>query len=214
MHWEWRGFGDLSDGFLEGFERLAFARDWQEVTDTYFLLPTSDLNLKCRDGAEDGLKLKRRLRRSGELELWTERLEDMRAFPLSDLELASLARGAGLRLPPLAERVLDRDAAVEALSRAQPRPGVVRVRKVRETHRLWEGARGVLVELAEITSPVRTRSLCVQSACDLEEQGPAEVRAAEELVRRALEALAVSREALRPSSYADAVRAWASPRER
>jgi hypothetical protein len=208
MHWEWRGFGTPSSGFLERYEALPLARDWQGVQDTYFCLPSADVNLKLRDGAEDGLKLKRRLRRSGEFELWTERLEDILLFPATAEEVGALAREAGLWLPEAPQDPLDRDTVVALLSRARPRPDVVVVRKSRETHRLWEGEAGVLVELAEVRAPCAIHAVGIQNAADLEDADDTEIEAAEALVRRAFQALGLASEGLEAHSYVSIARTW------
>src|SRR5690242_11666093 len=104
-HWEWRGFGTVSPPFLERFENLPapFGRLRQRVVDEYLCIPGVEVNLKFRQGTtwQDGLKFKRFQRRSGELEKWTESMEEIFPFPLSDRAWALLL--AELKIPGAAQ---------------------------------------------------------------------------------------------------------------
>ena len=74
-HWEWRGFGHAEEGFRREFERLPlkYSTPWEETTDEYVWFPGGSINVKLRSGgSQEGLKLKRFLETSGDLELWLE----------------------------------------------------------------------------------------------------------------------------------------------
>src|SRR5262245_7026559 len=87
-HWEWRGFGSLSPKFMSRFDRMhaPFGRSTQHVVDEYLWIPGVEVNLKFRQGTiwQDGLKFKRFHERRGAMEKWTESMDEIFPFPLSD----------------------------------------------------------------------------------------------------------------------------------
>lgn len=208
MQWEWRVFGSIPAEFGQVFDELPLARTWQQVRDAYFLLPTIDLNLKLRSGAEDGLKLKRCLRRADELELWTDRLDDLWLMPMRREELDALAADIGLELAPRERDWLDRLDLLDLLSQANPRAPVVIVDKYRTTHRLWEDEGAVLVEVVEISRPQRIQSIAIQNAFDLADEPEETIEAARETVQRAIRALGCEHGRWQACSYVEALRAW------
>ena len=154
-HWEWRAFGSVSPAFLTRFDNLSapFGRSMQRVVDEYLWIPGVEVNVKFRQGTnwQDGLKFKRFERRSGELEKWTESMEEIFPFPLSDRAWALLL--AELKIPAAAQmtppRAADRDGAVKFLQLIEPRTRLVAVIKERR-FRMWHGGRNVRLELAEV----------------------------------------------------------------
>ena len=93
-HWEWRGFGVLSDAFRRRFERLENLFPSQSIVDEYIWVPDLPINLKLRRGTEDqdGLKFKRPGRTRGDLEEWHENPNEIYDFPLSTEAWESLRR--------------------------------------------------------------------------------------------------------------------------
>ena len=213
MQWEWRAFGRISDEFEQRFEALPMARSWQQVRDAYFLLPNSDWNLKLRNGAEDGLKLKRRLRIDGDLELWTDSLDDLWLMPMRAEELAALGNDIGLALPLHGHAWLDRIQLLDLLSQSTPKAPIVVVDKMRTTHRMWDGGGAVLVEVVEITRPERLQSIAVQNAIDLDDEDEATVQQARQTVARAIEELGLTSGNWKTCAYVDALTTWQQGRE-
>ena len=103
LHWEWRGFGNLSRELIERIERLPrkFPSD-QEVVDEYLWFPGSSLNLKLREGS---LKLKRLLETSGEFERWLEDEDENYRFPLVPEALDTVLFALGLPVERSSPRV-------------------------------------------------------------------------------------------------------------
>jgi hypothetical protein len=202
-HWEWRGFGTVSPAFLARFENLSapFGRTPQRVVDEYLWIPGVDVNLKFRQGTDwqDGLKFKRFRRRFGELEKWTESMDEIFPFPLSDrawaLLLAELQIHGAVQLKP--PHGADRDASLKFLQSIEPRTRLVAVVKERR-FRMWRSGGNVRLELAEIVSPRKTTSVGLE-VCDLMER--LDDAASIALLERAIAALGVGNEALRPMNY-------------
>src|SRR5262249_9357355 len=90
--WEWRSFGQHFGAVEPRFAALA-AETVQNSEEIYLLPPSSDANVKIRDGLVD-IKLLERVDANG-LEQWRPALKE--PFPLSDSALAQVR--AALRLP-------------------------------------------------------------------------------------------------------------------
>jgi hypothetical protein len=56
VHWEWRGFGSVSDAFFGRYGNLAYEFGPQKIEDIYIWVPGLEVNLKIREGEEGGLK--------------------------------------------------------------------------------------------------------------------------------------------------------------
>jgi hypothetical protein len=160
-----------------------------------------EVNLKFRQGTsfQDGLKFKRFQRRSGELEKWTEAMDEIFPFPLCDRAWALLL--AELKIPGAAQlkppNNADRDASLKFLQSIEPRTQLIAVVKER-CFRMWHGVGNVRLELAEIVSPRKTTSV------GLEVWDPMETLdddASTALLERAILTLGIRDEALRPMNY-------------
>jgi hypothetical protein len=202
-HWEWRAFGSVSPAFLTRFDNLSapFGRSMQRVVDEYLWIPGLEVNVKFRQGTnwQDGLKFKRFERRSGELEKWTESMEEIFPFPLSDRAWALLL--AELKIPAAAQmtppRAADRDGALKFLQLIEPRTRLVAVIKERR-FRMWHGGRNVRLELAEVVSPRKTTSVGFEVWDPMERLDDAASMA---LWERAISAMGIREEAVRPMNY-------------
>src|SRR5262245_20841217 len=103
-HWEWRGFGRVSDEFRAVFAKLppkfASGDEWDATRDQYIFVAGRPVSVKVRTGGSpQGLKLKRFAGREGGLELWVERPDEM--YPFAELDryaLGEIADLLGLRL--------------------------------------------------------------------------------------------------------------------
>ena len=202
-HWEWRAFGSLSPAFLTRFSNLSapFGRSKQRVVDEYLWIPAVEVNLKFRQGTiwQDGLKFKRFERRSGELEKWTESMDEIFPFPLSDRAWALLL--AELKIPAAAQmtppRTADRDTALKFLLSIEPRTRLVAVIKERR-FRMWHSGGNVRLELAEVVSPRKTTSVGFEVWDPMERLDDAASMA---LLERAISAMGIRDEAVRPMNY-------------
>jgi hypothetical protein len=158
-HWEWRGFGTLPRSLRQELESLPLKFPTaQEITDEYLWSPSSTVNIKLRLG---DLKFKRLLESVDGLERWMENPGENHPFPLSRAVLSTLAAGLGVSLPGASP--LGREELLALLRRTAPPVQTVRVTKVR-WQREWppvlpDGEEGVMVELAEVTSPERIFSV-------------------------------------------------------
>jgi len=208
-HWEWRAFGSVSPAFLARFNNLSapFGRSIQRVVDEYLWIPGVEVNLKFRQGTDwqDGLKFKRFERQSGELEKWTESMDEIFPFPLSDRAWALLLAelkipGAGQLSPPTRS---DRDASLKFLQSIEPRTRLVAVVKER-SFRMWHSDGNVRLELAEIVSPRKTTSVGFEVWEPVERLDDAVSIA---LLERAIFAMGIRDEALRPMNYLEYIKA-------
>jgi hypothetical protein len=76
---------------------LKFAKGpaWDETKDEYIWIPDSTINVKLRTGgSEQGLKLKRFVRREKDLELWFE--NPLELYPFDRLDAATLMKLANI----------------------------------------------------------------------------------------------------------------------
>lgn len=210
-HWEWRGFGALSDAFRRRFDLLEDLFASQSIVDEYIWVPDLPINLKLRRGTagQDGLKLKRPGRTAGDLEEWHEDPGEIYDFPLSTEAWGSLRHelaAVSVVLPPFPEEPLDRDLTLVTLRGSDSNIRVVTVTKARLT-KLWSGREGdVRVEVTEISSPEEVTSLGLESwAGEGSELADGVARSA---LRSARTALGIDRESLEVMNYLQALDRW------
>ncbi len=212
-HWEWRGFGALSDAFRTRFERLEDLFPFQRIVDEYIWVPGLPINLKLRRGTEnqDGLKFKRPGRTRSDLEEWHENPNEIYGFPLSTEAWESLRRelaDVSIILPPFPEEPLDHELTLDTLRGSGPNIRVVTVTKARVT-KLWSGREGdVRVDLTEISSPEEVTCLGLESSAG----GGGELAdaVARSAVLSARTALGVDEEGLEVMNYLQALSRWGS----
>jgi hypothetical protein len=209
-HWEWRGFGDVSDPFTDRYGRLNYQYGPQELQDIYIWIPESDLNLKVRAGAGGGLKFKRLIGKDGRLEQWSEEPADLFDFPLQEpawqalageLAKANLALGSYPEHPPGREQLLAtlEKAGCKTIPVSKQRGG-----------RWWQGPNGrVLVEWTAIhkPQPILTISLESQDTAVEDDRLTDEQAKADILAARA--ALRLDSRPLQIMNYMDALSIWA-----
>lgn len=213
-HWEWRGFGKVSDDFRTRFSSypLKYAGpEWLDVKDEYLWVPGSGINVKLRTGIEEGLKFKRLERTDGDIELWLEDPEEL--YPYAKLNatvLKKLADALNITLPTIPQGPFDRGKTLDLLKRAHPMPQVVEIRKRRQT-RVWRDSRAqVLVEIAEVTSPQTVFSVGLENDGDLQADATREqIAAAKDSIVAAKNFLKTDQESLRSMSYLQALEIWA-----
>ena len=201
-HWEWRGFGILSDAFRGRFESLEDLFPSQSIVDEYIWVPDLPINLKLRrgTGGQDGLKFKRPGGTTGDLEEWHEDPSEIHDFPLSTEAWESLGRefaDVSIILPPFPEEPLDRNLTLDTLRRSDSNIRVVTVTKARVT-KFWSGRAGhVRVELTEISSPEEITCLGLESSAGA--GGELADEAARSAIRSAIAALDIGSENLEGS---------------
>ncbi len=211
IHWEWRGFGEVSDRFRTLFDSLQPLFSREEVTDTYVWVPKLQINLKLRagNGDKDGLKFKRLKDEDGDLEQWEENREEMYEYPLVVEAWEKLGEELGklnVGLPAMSREPLDREATLRLLRQADARVRLVEVTKRRKAS-LWSGPDGdVKVEIADISSPQTVSSVGLENWGEL----AAPDEAAKGTLLVASKALGTHKEPLTPMSYLQAVENWAN----
>lgn len=208
IHWEWRAFGRLPEGFKPRFEGLESCWGRQSVTDQYLWIPGLPVNIKFRDGVptQEGLKFKRLRAVEGPLEQWEENPEDIFALPLSREAWASLAEElepAGVVLPPYPEAAPDLAQTLGLLQKAHPSITLLEVRKHRRSN-LWRNDLGAVnVEWADISHPQSIVTIGMEPWGDY---GSAE---AQSLLLAALAELGLNQRPVQPMNYVKAVTQWA-----
>jgi hypothetical protein len=223
-HWEWRGYGRVSDDFVAAFRKLPLSPGREPgdevVRDQHVFLPGASVHVKLHlSGREPGLRLRRLLGREGGLELWADDPTDIRLFEEIDQRLlADLALQLGLTLRGrLRSGTLPPEHVVNHLRAGIPPAEVVSVTRKR-TCRLARP--DVEAELAEITQ-VRLEgpepavglplfSVRVSSLADLSDASATARIAAGNAVRLALAELGVGSEPLVPSNELLAIALWKS----
>ena len=140
-HWEWRGFGLVSDALRERWNSFAFAlpdQQWHDMVDRYLWVPGYGMNAKMRSGLPVGdcLKFKRLRARWNQLQLWHEDPEDVHRFPLRWSDLRWLAQELHVELPSKQQETVGFDEALEIFQRATPPVQVIEVHKHRQA-RIW-----------------------------------------------------------------------------
>jgi hypothetical protein len=214
-HWEWRGFGNLSDELRALIEALPLAYPQssgaQWFRDRYLWIPGSSINVKVREGGESGLKFKRLLAKDEDLELWEEKPEEIYSLPLDAAVLKMLAHELGLRFASIPEQpVSSEESLFSLLEGSTPTVAVILVEKLRCSYKYTPpGASSsvVFVEIAEIRSPKETTSVALESTMQLKENDPREkVTAAKETVARVREELGLP-DTLKCLNYLEALEA-------
>jgi hypothetical protein len=222
-HWEWRGFGKLSDEFNKTFLTLSLIEEYAKkdilknggvaIEDEYLVIPHSTINVKLRTGLGemDGLKLKYFDHREGELELWDEpqgstlRLKDLTPSLFTNV----LAPKLRMKFPAVPSGPIDAQKVRAVFCAATPGAIPVLVKKHRRTRR-WKGNRqNVLVEIAEIGEPERVVSVSLESDSDLTNARDNEIEDAGESVLAALDKLSLRREELKVMNYLEILQIWA-----
>ena len=209
-HWDWRGFGFVSPKVRRRFDELdSFFDDDEEpqrFTDEYLWIPDSEINVKFRDGIGlwDGLKFKRFHGRVGDLEKWTEPLDEVFPFPLSKqawmLLLAEVKAAHGKHVEP--PDAADRTAALRFLRSIDSHVQTLKIVKERRS-KIWGKNRNVKVELAEILSPKRMTSVGLEiwdPRLDLTDHGSIT------LLQEAIQDLKLAEEHLEVMNYLDLVK--------
>jgi|SoiMethySBSTD1v2_1073268.scaffolds.fasta_scaffold679631_1 hypothetical protein len=213
-HWEWRGFGTISDETREQLRKLpALFATRDRVTDHYLTLPGAKLNVKLRERATTSLKLKRleqHYYRTG-TDLWVEKPEEEYRFPLSPSAVDTLNASLGLTLPQ-SRSIGDPKMLVRLVRESGHEIDIISVDKERET-RSYAGPLGRgLIELTTIFKPERIDSVGVEDAIGLsvDAEGKALERA-QDLVAQVVKEYRLN-ESLRPMNYLQALEIWAASR--
>jgi hypothetical protein len=212
IHWEWRGFGVVSDEFAHRYSALDPQFSCQSVEDVYLWVPRLvDVNVKVRDIAEEPFKFKRLKGKDGPLEQWAENPEDVFRFPLDRTGWDTLARTLAkvdLALGPYPGGTVDAETALAELEKVGVR--TVSVHKLRES-KIWRGPNGLVnVEWACIRLPQVLITIGLET-WDQDPEGPGlPDEQAKKDIRAAIQALGLEDEPLQALNYVEAVAVWAS----
>jgi len=213
-HWEWRGFGTISDALRQRWSAFDYAlpdRQWYDVVDRYLWVPGYGMNAKMRSGPPMGecLKFKRLRARWQQFQLWHEDPDDVHLFPITRKDLTWLAKELHVALPEGQDGQIGFEQALQIFQEATPPVELIEVRKHRQA-RVWRGEPGnVLVEVAEISEPQVISSISLESTLELNAwSGPEQMTAARESVRWAAADLGITGEQLQPMNYVDALTIW------
>ena len=221
-HWEWRGFGRVSEAFAVAFARLTprleAAPAWNVTRDDYLFVDGSTVKVKLRTGGtQQGLKLKRLVGSEAGLELWSEDPRELYRFrDVDGSVLAKLAEILGLTLQEgLLPGNLGPQQILDYLGKASPPARVVSVHKRRQTRLARAGVQVELAKLEHVTIDGRevdlgsvAYSVGIENTSDLRNRSTAELGAAANAVRHTLAGLAIADEALFPMNYLEAIALW------
>jgi hypothetical protein len=221
-HWEWRGFGRVSDAFAVAFARLTPKFEGGSAGDVsrddYLFVDGCTVKVKLRTGGtQQGLKLKRLVGSEADLELWSEDPRDLYRF--RDVDGSVLAKLAEILGLTLREDLLPGDLRppqiLDYLGKATPPARLVSVHKKRQTRLARAGVQVELAELQRVTIDGRNidlgsvaHSVGIENTEDLRNRSTRELGGAANDVRRTLADLAIADEALFPMNYLEAIALW------
>lgn len=221
IHWEWRGFGRVSDDFRRAFEcyplRFEDGPLWDNTKDEYIWIPNSRINVKLRlGGGQQGLKLKRLVDFNGDVELWLEDPQEL--FSLDKLDQTLLNEVAGklglpaMNVPP---GRLTPSQVLEIFRTAKTSAIVAAVHKKRQSRQAGPWIQVELVEILRVIAGGReipldfpVFSVAVENSTDLSNASPASLAAGRDAVLAIIHSLNLTSEALRPMNYLDAIAVW------
>ncbi len=196
QHWEWRGFGRVSDELRARIEALdlRFASEAPTI-DTYLWTPHGSGNVKLRHG---DLKFKRLLEVDGDLQHWLEDENDIYPFPLDADVVGEMERALAVTLPEKPQDPVESNELVGLLKQALPPVRILVVEKYRRFFSLPISLGDpVIVEFTDLIRPERISSIACEHA-EIED------------VRQALAQLGLLDSALRPMHYLQALSIWAA----
>ena len=208
-HWEWRGFGSVSSRFAEYYYQLEVVYDRHKMEDCYLYVPGLEANIKLRSGAENGLKFKWLNKTENNFEVWTENEDELFNFPLNNAgrdTLLNILERTALDIPKFPNNQLNREAILHWLRKA----GItfVEVSKERES-RKWVSDGGiVLVEWTKISKPQNIISIGLENYSSAENELMTKKKH-KELLKNAIGELELTKEAMQPMNYMEAVKIWA-----
>ncbi len=211
LHWEWRGFGKLSDRNRARITQLRSIGNWtRKIRDRYLWYPGCRANVKLRSwGASEGLKFKRLVEEDKELklQLWLERRDEDYAFPVEPNVVRQLAHVLEIELAQF-DLAANSEELVDRLRSVAGQVRTVVVQKSRRTYVWQQGDERVLVDLAEIHSPVATTSVGLENLSGLSESSSRDAIGA---ARRSVVVARTSLElpaGLETLSYVEALARW------
>ncbi len=195
-HWEWRGFGRISDELRARIESLAplFASD-RSLIDTYLWTPHSPVNVKLRLG---DLKFKHLIESDGDLECWLEDANDIHPFPLTAGVVSELERALSIRLVGQQQTLVGRSELAALLQSAHPPARILLVEKHRRLFSLPTSS-GVptIVELTDLVRPEHITTIALEHP-DIE------------IIKQSLGQLGLPDSRLHPRNYLHALSVWAA----
>jgi hypothetical protein len=153
--WEWRVFGELVPTLRDRIMKLPKKfEDPQELTDRYLWSLGCSINVKLRKG---DLKVKHLIRSRNDVEEWQAQTYP---FPLPPDVVKQLL--VAFRLDLQETPIKGETQLLDFLRRDSPAIRIVTVEKKRWQH-LWSEKDKVTVEVAEISTPEKVTSVCVEN---------------------------------------------------
>lgn len=208
-HWEWRGFGNISNRFSQLYHELPLLFKTQVVEDSYLWIPGLSVNAKLRSGADGDLKFKRLKERDGELEKWFEKPEEIFDFPLSInawTTLSEVLKTVNIKLSDWTSELQGRDEILDMLKKKGCR--IVSMIKQREARLLTTKHTDIKVEWASVSGPQQLISIALESGFENPDKSLSDEEAKKGLLT-AIQELELQTEALQVMSYLKAIEKWA-----
>lgn len=211
LHWEWRGFGSISSRFAEVFSGLETIYPSNETTDRYLWFPGMQVNVKLRQGTENGLKFKYLEATEGDFEAWIENEKDFFPFPLGESGRETLLNFLTKSDLPEPEHPLPKSADYKSMKGWLENIGCrfITVQKTRESKVLHGNRGSVIVEWASISAPQPIVSIGLENQSDDENQNVEQLEG-KKIVEEIYDQLSLQDEPLKPMNYLEAIEIWAS----
>lgn len=213
LHWEWRGFGELSQEVRSRVDKLKPLHSSPgKVVDRYLWFPACNINVKLRSfGGGETLKFKRLVERDDhlQLQLWMEKAEEDYVFPLARKGVEELSRA--IRVDLSAEGDLASSSELlSVLQAATDEVQIVTVEKTRRSYVWISEDSAVLIDLVDVSSPEHTLTIGLEDLVGLNEFSSREkVIAARDTVAAARVDIGLPG-GLETSSYLEALTRWAA----
>jgi len=206
-HWEWRGFGGVSSRFADKFNRMPEYNPTQTVEDLYIWVPDISTNIKIREGAEDGLKIKRYIERRKPVEKWEENPNEIFKFPLSQsgwTKLQTTLAESGIEIPAYPSDP-DREKTLDIVKQTGCK--TVRVCKKRDTRLFEQKNIPIQIEWTVITEPQSILSIGLENIND--DYNNTSDKQAIKAIQQALYTIDLVEEPLSTMNYMEAIAKWA-----
>ena len=212
-HWEWRGFGGATARFADSFSELESYYRPGSVLDRYIWFPGISVNVKIREGSENGMKFKRLKDKKGAFELWSEPEEKFFSFPLNAIgqeTLIELLNNSKLNFNETNTDLASLPSNKNKIEKWLLNLGcqIIEVEKVRETKIWFSNSGSALVEWSCISKPQSLISIGL-------ENHPENVQASSPddsdlyILEQCKEDLKLTEEPLRIMNYMDSLKIWA-----
>lgn len=161
-HWEYRAFGKLPSEIRMAIEQFDKKFDeGKRIADEYLWRPGCKANIKIR---ENGLKFKKWIKQVEDgFKLWLEDPAEIFLFPLDSKAIDLLEKSLNTKVPPKLRKGCDSPLQLkDALDSCEPSIQLITIEKFRTQYKYPAVESEVLVEIADILSPVKLESICIE----------------------------------------------------